>query len=99
MTTGALTDIVLDEAEAIVRAEWLRLQRNAPRAGAHCAECSEMPAARTRILIGAAAGTPRPPSPSPPRRQAEWAPRRGAQRRVRPTQRSPPDRAGHGEQR
>ncbi len=32
MATDALTETVLDEAEAIVRAEWIRLQRSPPQA-------------------------------------------------------------------
>ncbi len=31
MTTDVLNETVVDEAEAIVRAEWLRLQHDSPR--------------------------------------------------------------------
>ena len=41
MTTDALTETVLDEAEAIVRAEWIRLQHdNAPRS-THAAQSAQ----------------------------------------------------------
>jgi hypothetical protein len=89
MTPGTLTEIVLDEAEAIVRAEWMRLQHDVPCGSARRMACSEMPAARTRPGTTATA-IPRRPSPSLPRRESRQAPRRGAQRRVWPTQRSPP---------
>ena len=46
MTTDVLTETVLDESEAIVRAEWVRLQDD--NALCERAVCSETPAARPR---------------------------------------------------
>ena len=48
MTTDVLTETVLDEAEAIVRAEWVRLQRRRPARARMVRSRSEMPAARPR---------------------------------------------------
>ena len=49
MTTDTLTEAVLHEAEAIVCAEWMRLQHHsASRDDALTRPCAEMPAARPR---------------------------------------------------
>jgi hypothetical protein len=49
MTTDTLTEAVLREAEAIVCAEWIRLQHNSARGeDALTGPCAEMPAARSR---------------------------------------------------
>jgi len=49
MTTDTLTEAVLHEAEAIVCAEWMRLQRDsASREDELTGPCAEMPAARSR---------------------------------------------------
>lgn len=94
MTTDALTDTVVDEAEAIVRAEWLRLQHD-NALGEH-ARCSEMPAAVHRPVRAATlTATLKGSQPSPPRRGAGWPPRCGPLRRVWPTQRSPPQHCGN----
>lgn len=100
MTTDALTETVLDEAEAIVRAEWKRLQHdNAPREHAHCPVISEMPAARPRLFgIATLTAIDKQKGTTPPRRRGGWTPRcgplgprpEGRGRRVWPTQRSPP---------
>ena len=54
MTTDTLTGRVLDEAEAIVCAEWMRLQHDltgpASREHARGAVGSEMPAARPHLF-------------------------------------------------
>jgi hypothetical protein len=90
MTTDALTETVVEEAEAIVRAEWMRLQHDdALDEHAHRAVCSEMPAARPRSfrpVIRTATGK----RSGAPRRRPGWPPRSGPHRRVWPTQRSPP---------
>ncbi len=90
MTTDALTETVIEEAEAIVRAEWMRLQHgDASDEHACCAVCSEMPAAQPRLMRGFTRTAALERSGAP-RRRAGWPPRRGPQRRVWPTQRSPP---------
>lgn len=99
MTTDALTAAeaaaVLDEAEAIVRAEWMRLQHDdAPPEQARGA-VSEMPAARPRPLrITQTTTTITRSWPSTPRPRVGWPPRRGPQRGIWPTQRSPPPPSG-----
>jgi hypothetical protein len=96
MTTDVLTETVVDEAEAIVRAEWMRLQHDdAMREHLSCAVCSEMPASLPHPVRGATlTATFDRSQPSPPIRRAEWPPRCGPQRRVCPTQRSPPQPCG-----
>ena len=71
MTTDALTETVLDEAEAIVRAEWIRLQHdNAPREHARCPVSSEMPAARPRLFgIATLTAIDKQKGTTPPRRR------------------------------
>ena len=102
MTTDVLADAVfaeavpteaeaIDEAEAIVRAEWIRLTHdNGDLDNARCAACAEMPA-RPRPPSSAALAAVRGwPAPVPPQR-TPWPPRRGPRRRrVWPRQRSPP---------
>jgi hypothetical protein len=92
MITDALTNTVIEEAEAIVRAEWIRLHHgSAPREQARRAACCEMPAARPCTVTVATLAAILERSPlSPPRRRAAWPRRAGPQRRVWPTQRSPP---------
>ena len=94
MTTDVLNETVVDEAEAIVHAEWLRLQHDSPH-HLRCEVCSEMPAARPRP-VGAATLTAALPrsQPSPPSRRTGWPSRGGPKRRVWPTQRSPPQPCG-----
>ncbi|MDT5336805.1 MAG: hypothetical protein QOD90_2310 [Mycobacterium sp.] len=96
MTTDALTDAVLDEAEAIVRAEWLRLQHDeAPPERAPCAVGSEMPAARPRPVTAATVtATVERSRPTPPRRRTGWPFKAVLQQPVWPTQRSPPQHGG-----
>lgn len=97
MITDAPTETVIEEsvienAEAIVRAEWMRLHHDsAPREQARRAACSEMPAARpcpaTVATLSAIVKRSRPSPPTP----RTGLPRRGGpQGRVWPTQRSPP---------
>ncbi len=108
MTTDALTKTVLDEAEAIVRAEWIRLQHDleqdtAPREHARCQVGSEMPAARPRLFGSATvAAIHKQKETTPPKRRGGWTPRcgplgprpEGRGRRIWPTQRSPPQADG-----
>jgi hypothetical protein len=96
MTTDALTETVLDEAEAIVRAEWMRLQHDeAPRERAPCAVGSEMPAARPRPVTAATVtATLERPRPTPPKRWTGWQSKAAPQQSVWPTQRSPPLHGG-----
>jgi|GEM_PF-2250515 hypothetical protein len=91
MIADVLTEALLDEAEAIVHAEWMRLQCGASRDAARYAVCSEMPAARpclvTSATLTATIGRSRQ---APERCRAGWPSRGGPQRRIWPTQRSPP---------
>jgi hypothetical protein len=94
MTADTLTVPAIDEAEAIVRAEWMRIEHDdALRQHARHTVCSEMPAARPRPVKCAAVILERPRT-IPLRRRAGWPPKCGPARRVWPTQRSPPRPAG-----
>jgi hypothetical protein len=92
ITDNALADAVLDEAEAIVRAEWMRLQHHHAvgeyeRSAGGC----EMLAVRPRALDGATPTSTVERAEAPPaRRRDGWTLGRGPRRKVRPTQRSPP---------
>jgi hypothetical protein len=97
MITDALTETVIEEAvienaEAIVRAEWMRLHHeSAPREQARRAACSEMPAARPcPATVATLPAIVKRSRPSPPRPRTGLPRRGGPQRRVWPTQRSPP---------
>jgi len=90
MTTDTLTDTVLHEAEAIVHAEWMRVQRDttwaeSPFAGAG----AEAPAARPRPTQVAAVTTTLDRPCRPPSDSSQGSTRR-RQDPVWPTQRSPP---------
>jgi hypothetical protein len=90
MTADTLTVPAIDEAEAIVRAEWLRIEHDdALRGHEYPTVCSEEPDARPRPVKCAAVILERP-RPTPLRRRAGWSPKCGPVRRVWPTQRSPP---------
>ncbi|HEY9302799.1 MAG TPA: hypothetical protein VIO95_00745 [Mycobacterium sp.] len=85
MTIDTSTDALLEEAEAIVRAEWLRL-----RESEFFASCAELPAVRSRAI-------PIVVTVALDQRDArltggggQWPARRRA-RRVWPSQRSPPE--------
>lgn len=90
MTTDTLTAEVLDEAESVVRAEWLRLL-TAAVPGHWTAVSTDMPVARPRpsklVWCGLPSGRRDVALPSG-RRQRSATRRRT--RRVWPTQRSPP---------
>jgi hypothetical protein len=92
MISDALAETVIEEAEAIVRAELVRLHHDtAPRDSACREACCEMPAARTCSVVTATStaelGRPRGSLPG----LLPGLPRTGGpQRRVWPTQRSPP---------
>lgn len=90
MTTDTLVAAVLEEAESIVRAEWLRLLA-AARPGRYAATPTEMPVARPRPPKLAFCGTTsdRDDLRLPASRQHRSATRR-RNRTVWPTQRSPP---------
>lgn len=95
MTTDVLTETVVEEAEAIVRAEWMRLHHDSPRENLRSAVCSGMAAAKPRPVRGATlTATLTRSQPSPQSRRTGWPPRGGPQRRVWPTQRSPPHCGG-----
>jgi hypothetical protein len=82
---------VLDEAAAIVEAEWMRLEQQEDRWGEVADLFAEMPAPRSRPPRAGVATTVRrrsgQPLPDTPRR---WPPRRRPARQVWATQRSPP---------
>lgn len=90
MTTDTLIEVVLDEAESIVRAEWMRLL-DAALSDYFTKDRAEMPAARPRPpRLYLRTGEPRwrGTQMQPYRAHRRAARRRG--RRGRPTQRSPP---------
>jgi hypothetical protein len=94
MISDALTEAAVEEAERIVRAEWMRLHHDTvPHEQARRAACCEMPAARAYpVTVAPVTAIDERSRQAPPRRRAGW-PRRGEpQRRVWPTQRSPPRR-------
>lgn len=90
MSADTLTADVLDEAESLVHAEWLRMMTDAMPEHVS-AEHTEMPVARPRPRKPALrTGRPRRPGMPPP--AGGWR-RSGTRRRNRwvwPTQRSPP---------
>lgn len=90
MTTDTVTAEVLDEAESIVRAEWLRLL-TAADPGRQKAASTEKPVARPRPpKLALCSATPeRREVPLPADCRHRSATRR-PNRRVWPTQRSPP---------
>jgi hypothetical protein len=92
LTETVIEEAVIEEAEAIVRVEWMRLHHDtAPRDQARREACCEMPAARTcSVMIATSTAILKGPRPSSPRRLPGWPRRGGPQRRVWPTQRSPP---------
>lgn len=96
MSIDTLTDALLDEAEAIVCAEWLRLQQDAGlRELALVGTCTELPAARKRALPAVVAvALDQPGSQQTGDSRQESARRRPGS--VWPTQRSPPNQKGHG---
>lgn len=81
-----LTATVLDEAETIVRAEWMRLQLDTALSEPHVAEA---PAARPRPTQVAPVTTTLDRPGQPLNDCGHWSTRR-RQNRVWPTQRSPP---------
>jgi hypothetical protein len=90
MTTDTLTTTAIDDAEAIVRAEWMRMEHDDAHSGhEYPTGCSEKPAARPR-LVTCATMPLKWPGPTPSICRAGWSPTRGPVRRVWPTQRSPP---------
>lgn len=91
MTTDTLTDALLEEAETIVWAEWMRLRCAAALSRQFIPTCAEMPAARRcppQVVIRTAM-LDRPGAPRP-RYRKHWPVSRRSSRRVWPTQRSPP---------
>jgi hypothetical protein len=91
ITITAMTSAALDEAAAIVEAEWMRLQRqSAPRVEDHFAEPTESPAPRKcppRVAIGVA--RVRRPGPSATGMGSQLIPK-GTRLGVWATERSPP---------
>jgi hypothetical protein len=99
MTTFTqLTPAALDEAAAIVEAEWMRLQRQgAVSVEGHFAEPAESPAphmCRPRIAIGVACV--RRPGPPPVREVSTQLTPKEPRLQIWATERSPP--AGEGQQ-
>jgi hypothetical protein len=92
MTTDTLTDALLEEAETIVWAEWMRLlYATSPSQHQFTPTCAELPAARPRPpqVATRTALRDRPGAPRPCYRKQRPAGRR-SRRPVWPTQRSPP---------
>lgn len=92
MTTDTLTDALLDEAETIVWAEWMRLMYvSTPSHRQFTRTCAEMPAARPRPpqVLTCIALLERPGAPRS-RYRTPWPAARGSSQPVWPTQRSPP---------
>jgi hypothetical protein len=89
MTTDTLIDVSLEEAEAIMRAEWLRLQHDT---ASRERQFAEAPAARPRPTHVALLTTcsPRPARRPPPGSRQRST--RHRPKRVSPSQRSPPKR-------
>ncbi len=105
MTTDALTEAVLDEAEAIVRAEWMRLQHDsASREDARCPSQAPKcpPPGPAQFGVATLGAIHKQKGTTPPRRRGGWTPRcgplgprpEGRGRRIWPTQRSPPQADG-----
>ncbi|MDT5323697.1 MAG: hypothetical protein QOF25_849 [Mycobacterium sp.] len=96
MTTDTLAEAVLDEAEAIVCAEWMRLQHDtASREDALTGPHAEMPAARRRPQrVATLTATLRRPAITHPARRGGWPARRWPGLPVWATQRSPPRHSG-----
>ncbi len=92
LTTDTLAETVLDEAEAIVCAEWRRLHHDsASRKDALTGGRAEMPAARRRPQrIATRSATLRRPAMTHPARRGGWPARRWLGLPVWATQRSPP---------
>jgi hypothetical protein len=95
MTTDVLTEEILEQAETIVEAEWLRLhQDNVAPVDAH-RPISQMPAARSRpVTTITSTATDARPEYSPLPSRPQWPPTSGSLQRVWPTQRSPPRHRG-----
>jgi len=95
MSIDTLTNALLEEAEAIVCAEWLRLQQDtALREFALVGTCTELPSARKRAAPAVVAGA----LDQYGRQQTGGSGQESARRRphgVWPTQRSPPNQEGH----
>ena len=92
-TTSVWVDSPLDEAAAIVEAEWMRLQQDEALWEDGVADlCADLPAPRpapprTRVTVTTARPWPGPSMADDDRRCATW---RRLARPVRATQRSPP---------
>ena len=90
MTIDTSTDALLEEAEAIVRAEWLRLCGSG-----FVAMCAETPAVRRRATSVPVAVTLGQRGARQTGNSGNWSARRRP-RRVWPSERSPPDHNGVG---
>jgi hypothetical protein len=96
MTIDTSTDALLEEAEAIVCAEWLRLQHDtAVRELALVGTCTELPAVRKRASPAVVARALDQHGGQQTGGSGEESARRRP-RGVWPTQRSPPNQKGHG---
>jgi len=92
MTTETLTDALLEEAETIVWAEWMRLlYATTPSQHQLTPTCAEMPAARPRPpQVATRTAMLDRPGAARPRDRKQWPIGRRSSRPVWPTQRSPP---------
>jgi len=95
MTTDTLAEAVLGEAEAIVCAEWMRLQHSALREEEFTGPHAEMPAARPRPpRVATLTTTLRPPGMTHCGHKGGWPARWWPGLPVWATQRSPPQHRG-----
>ena len=94
ITDTQYVDMLLDEAEAIVQAEWMRLIQDENLWERELADLiAEMPAPRPhppRLTTTALPRRPQRPSRMSSVRSARWRWQRRLRARVRATQRSPP---------
>ncbi len=96
-TSTVWAESLLDEASAIVEAEWIRLQLDEALGERELAgPFAELLAPRPGApRVGVTTTTPRCPGSSEPARGGRWRMRRWPVTPVRPTQRAPPSPPGH----
>jgi hypothetical protein len=91
MDTDTLTEALLEEAEAIVRAEWLRLHDVRPRDHRLSRPCAELPSRHHPSHTIVATVAVRPHRMPYDCASGDQPARRWLPLRVSPTQRSPPE--------
>jgi hypothetical protein len=96
----ALIPAALDEAAAIVEAEWMRLQQQvAASVDDHCAEPKESPAPRLNLpRVALDVRGARKPGPPSLKQMGCRLIRRAARREIWATERSPPGPPGNGDE-